>query len=858
MPAAVPHFPRTLIKVGWRYLANHFWQSFLMVTGIAMGVAVVIGIDIANESASRAFDLSTQAITGKATHTISSGSQGIIEQVYTDLRLAGINTASAPVITAYVSSPELGDELLQVLGVDPFAEPPFRNYITDEQDLLVAELTSFLTEPGSVLLSQGLAQRYNLRIGDGIQIDYAGRTTEGVIAGILQPTDDFSRRALDSLLLMDIASAQELTGKQGLLDRIDLILSVDRESELVQDIEAILPTGVTIQPVAARSGTIAEMTAAFRLNLTALSLLALVVALFLIYNTMTFSVIQRRPFFGTLRCLGVTRWEIFLMVVSESVIIGTVGSFIGILVGIILGRGALLLVTQSINDLFFVLTVRDVSIPLISLVKGAFIGLAATVTTAIFPAWEAASVPPRTALLRSGLESKAGYIVHRVGLAGFLVIAAGWGILAIPTRDLLVSFAGTFAVVIGLALLTPLVTIWMMKLTGTLTGRLWGLLGRMAPREVVNAVSRTSIAVAALMVALAVTIGVSLMVTSFRSTVTTWMNQILHGDIYISAPSATVSQPSLPLQADALQLLSEWPGVDRIDLLQTALVESPYGPIQVSANNNPNDGLEQLYAASDYPPEEIWPALSNGAILVSEPLANRLGLPQHNGELSLYTASGIHTFPIAGIFYDYSSIQGSVIMALDVYRQFWRDDQVTAAAVILNPSVDPESTARKMKSSLAGTQSLLVRSNRALRTETLAIFDRTFTITGALQLMTVFVAFVGVLSAMMSLQLDKQRQLGILKAIGLTARQLWGLVALETGLMGMVAGVFAMPTGFILALILIYIINRRSFGWTLQLELAVDPFIQALAVAIIAALLAGIYPTWRIIQRNTAEAIRFD
>jgi putative ABC transport system permease protein len=387
---------------------------------------------------------------------------------------------------------------------------------------------------------------------------------------------------------------------------------------------------------------------------------------------------------------------------------------------------------------------------------------------------------------------------------------------------------------------------------------LWGLLGRMAPREVVNAVSRTSIAVAALMVALAVTIGVSLMVTSFRSTVTTWMNQILHGDIYISAPSATVNQPSLPLQADALQLLSEWPGVDRIDLLQTALVESPYGPIQVSANNNPNDGLEQLYAASDYPPEEIWPALSNGAILVSEPLANRLGLPQHNGVLNLYTASGIHTFPIAGIFYDYSSIQGSVIMALDVYRQFWQDDQVSAAAVILNPSVDPESTAREMKSSLAGTQSLLVRSNRALRTETLAIFDRTFTITGALQLMTVFVAFVGVLSAMMSLQLDKQRQLGILKAIGLTARQLWGLVALETGLMGMVAGVFAIPTGFILALILIYIINRRSFGWTLQLELAVDPFIQALAVAIIAALLAGIYPTWRIIQRNTAEAIRFD
>jgi putative ABC transport system permease protein len=145
-----------------------------------------------------------------------------------------------------------------------------------------------------------------------------------------------------------------------------------------------------------------------------------------------------------------------------------------------------------------------------------------------------------------------------------------------------------------------------------------------------------------------------------------------------------------------------------------------------------------------------------------------------------------------------------------------------------------------------------------LRADTLDVFDRTFAITGALQLMTTFVAFVGVLSAMMSLQLDKQRQLGILKAVGLTARQLWSLIALETGLMGSVAGLLAMPTGYVLALILIFIINRRSFGWTLQMQVAADPFIQAFFIAVLAALLAGLYPARRIVRRNTAEAIRFD
>ncbi len=656
---------------------------------------------------------------------------------------------------------------------------------------------------------------------------------------------------------MDIATAQEVTGRIGVLDRVDLILPGKSES-ILQVMQSSLPQGVLVLPVEARQGTVQEMTSAFRINLTALSLLALIVALFLIYNTMTFSVVQRRPLFGTLRCLGVTRREVFFMVVGEAFLIGLLGSVLGILLGIFMGRGMVALVTQTINDLFFVVTVRDIPIPTVSLIKGAVLGVLATVITSAFPAWEAASVPPRSALSRSGLESKARRVVRWVGIAGVLLISIGVGILAIPTRDLVVSFAGTFVSIFGIAMLTPSVTIWLMKHASRLTRWMWGILGHMAPREVVNSISRTSVAVAALMVAVAVTIGVSLMVGSFRYTVETWMNQILHGDIYISVPGATVSQPAYAIEPAVIDILENWPGVARVDLLQTAVVDSPSGPIQVSANNNPNDGLEQIYLAADHPPEEIWNVVQGGAILVSEPLANRLGLPRHGGELSLYTDLGTHTFPVAGIYYDYTSSQGNAIFALETYRQFWRDDQITAAALLLEPGVDVQTISAELQEQLAEVQKLLVRPNQTLRAETLEVFERTFTITGALQMMTTFVAFVGILSAMMSLQLDKQRQLGVLKAIGLTGRQLWGLVTLETGLMGTVAGLYAIPTGYFLALVLIYIINRRSFGWTLQMQLTPEPFIQALLVAVGAALLAGLYPAWRIVHRNTADAIRFD
>jgi putative ABC transport system permease protein len=163
--------------------------------------------------------------------------------------------------------------------------------------------------------------------------------------------------------------------------------------------------------------------------------------------------------------------------------------------------------------------------------------------------------------------------------------------------------------------------------------------------------------------------------------------------------------------------------------------------------------------------------------------------------------------------------------------------------------------AEALQARLAPVQRRVVRPNRELRADVLEVFDRTFAITGALQLLATVVAFVGVLSALLSLQLERQRELGILRAIGLTARQLWGLIMVETGLMGGVAGLLSMPTGFTLALILIYIINRRSFGWTLQMQVDPGPFIQAFLVAVIAALLAGIYPAYKMGQIATAEAL---
>jgi len=529
---------------------------------------------------------------------------------------------------------------------------------------------------------------------------------------------------------------------------------------------------------------------------------------------------------------------------------------LGMALGVILGQGAVRLVTQTINDLFFVVTVRGVQIPWSSLAKGALLGMAATLLTAAPPAWEAASVPPRLALSRSGLESKARRAIRFSAVAGGILVLTGIGVLLIPTRDLVISFAGTFMIIVGAAMLVPLLTGVLMGGASPIMGRLFGTLGRMAPRGVVNSLSRTAIAVMALMVAVSVTIGVSLMVGSFRYTVQTWLNETLQGDIYISVPGLTATTPSTTIEPQVIEALKRWPGVTRADVLRSVEVDSPLGPVHIAATDNDHIENERVFLHRDDAASGLWQAMADGAVIVSEPFANRFDLPRQGGSITLNTDEGPKKFSIAGIYYDYASSQGTVLMPLSVYRQHWDDPSITAVALRLEAGQAVEAVVHSLQERLPTQQGLLVRPNRELREDVLEVFDRTFAITGALQLLATFVAFIGVLSALLSLELERQRELGILRAIGMTVHQLWSVVLMETGLLGLVAGLLAMPTGYLLSLILVYIINRRSFGWTLQMDISWLPFAQAMLVAVMAAVLAGLYPAFRMGRMITSEALR--
>ncbi len=850
-----------LLRSSLRHFARHPWQAGLAVAGVALGVAVALSIELANGSALTAFRLASDAVTGRATHEIVAGSAGIPEEVYRDLRLdAGIRQAApmAPVVEGWIRPADRPELTLRLLGLDPFVEAGFRDFV-DAGLAGTPAVADLLTRPGAVVLAAATAAELGLAVGDRFRVEAGGAAAELELADRLEGLSGPARAAAAELAIADIATAQEALGFEGRLSRIDLIVpSGERGDELLGRIRALLPPGLEIARSSARGETAEQMTRAFRINLRALSLLALLCGAFLIYNTITFAVVQRRRVLGTLRALGVTRGEIFALVLGEAAAIGLVGSALGIALGSALGRGLLAQVTRTINDHYFVVSVQDVELPPVAFALALALGLGGSLVAALAPAAEAVAASPRSALARAELESRVHRAVPAVTAAGFALALAGTGLLVWGGEGLGASFGGLFAVLFGLALVTPAATLGLTALATPLSGLLFGQLGRMAARGIVAALSRTGIAVAALMMAVAVAVGVDVTIESFRGTVARWLEVSLPAELYVSstAPGAgglAAARPGLDL--GALEALRALPGVARANTVRTVEVASPAGPLRLLAYDLDARGRASFSFRAGSP-DAAWRAVATGeAVLVSEPLAFRRKLAPGD-RLELSTPLGDRSFEVAGIYVDFASERGAVILDRSAYDRLWDDPRLTAISLYAAPGVDAVALAEAARTALGPERRALVRSNGEIRRQSLVVFDRTFVVTGVLRLLAVAVAFMGVLSALTALQLERSRELGVLRALGLTPGQVWTVVTSQTGLLGLVAGLLAIPTGLAMAAINIYVINRRSFGWTLEMAVAPEALAGAVALAVGAALLAGLYPAWRMARTSPAEALR--
>ncbi len=839
-----------LLRLSLRYLVHHRLQCALLLLGIALGVAVVVAIDIANDSARRSLELTVESLGGAATHRIVAGPGGIEDAVYRHLRVDLGLTDCAPVLDDYVSCLTFHGRMMRLLGIDPFAEGPFRRYLAGKGGVTpVGDLTRLLTTPETVLLSADLAKRYHVRSGDFLNVQRGSRIVRLCVVGLLDAHDDLTRRALSGLLIADISTAQEVFSQPHRISSIDLVVHSRARCD---QIRRELPPGLRVESVNRRASALEQLTDSFESNLQAVSLLTLVVGIFLVYNTVTFFVVQRRSLIGILRALGVTRQQIFSWIVLETLVLGVLGTTCGLLLGVLLGRAAVGLVTRTINDLYFVLTVTDTRISTQSLLKGTIVGLAASLLSALVPAWEATMVAPVGVLRRSTLEGRVQRAVPWLTLAGVGGTAAGWTLLLLPSRSMELAFGGLTLEFVGVALLVPLAVVVVMRPLAWLATRLFGIVGRIAARNVVRSLSRTAVAVAALMVAISVIIGIDVMVGSFRQTVVDWLGTVLAADVYVTTPSGTASRYD-SFDVATVEALRRLPGVRSVDTARNVRMETRYGMLFVFAvTDNPSRTRRFLWTEGD-----VGKRLQQGAVIVSQPFAWRH--PVRPGSvLELPTDHGVHSFPVVGVYYDYGTEAGIVTMLAPVYHRWWNDREVSSIALRLSHGVDPDVFAAMLRRRLGGRMAFEVMSNRGLRKSAIEVFDRTFAITSALRGLVTFVAVIGLLGTLMALQLERRREIGTLRAVGVTVRQLAAGIVLETGMLGFLAGLLALLPGWALAWALVFVVNPRSFGWTFAFLPHPWQFVSALLLATAAGVLAGVYPAWRFSRMRPAEALRVE
>ena len=848
-----------VIRTCFRSSRSHPLRTGLLIFGIALGVAGVVAIDIARTSVSKSFELSTAALTAQATHQVLGHDFSLPQSLFVKIRTqAGIHK-SAPVISRTVKAQELGDGSLTLMGIDPFSEGEFRP-LGLVQGMSSEKLRQTLLEGQGVILSGAVARAHGLASGDTLTL-VLGEETMPVAIGALVETGN---RMTDGLILADIGLAQMLMAMKDRITRIDLILETPAQADRVR---AMLGSGQVLVETGQRNQTIRGLSGSFETSLSAFSILVLFMGIFLIYNTVSFSVARRRTLTGIFRALGATQKDIFLAVIAEVLVYALVGSALGLGMGILLGKGAVQVVCATVSDMYFTLTVSQTHILAATLVKGALVGIGAALASALAPALNAAQTPPVTLMQASFFEGRMTRLIPALAVSGLVLMVGALVLFRLDRGGMGLVFSGVFMIFGGASLLAPALILALARsldrLAGTGPGR---IMAKMGIRNLRRSLSRTSVLIASLMVVISVYIGIDTMTHSFRQSLITWVDGNIGGDVHV----ASLDDRHPALAPGLVDRVTSLPGVAEVSAYNIHRSFSRQsGEVHVFSYVIDTSKKEWIWldpAAGDGTGEQTARLLDQGWMVVSEIFARQNGLvpesaPQGGMTVVMDTLGGRRTFRVAGIFRDFFMGGGRAVVSRKAMKTFWGKDEITAMQVFLFPDFGNESgaiakTMDRIRAVSDDPGRLHLRSGPGIKSSILAVFDNTFLITTALQVLTALVALTGIINSVMALILERSRELGILRACGAEPFQVRTLVLWECGAAGFMAGLLSLPLGLLLSWVLVDVVNFRAFGWTYDVRMAPATLVMALGFSTLAALGAGWIPAVKAAKIPVARALR--
>lgn len=851
----------------FRRLLTHRFRVLLVLLGIALGTAVFTSVRVAVNASLDSFLQSMDTIAGKADWTVIRPGGRVPDHLVGDLLGNPAIEAASPLLSGYLKTVRTDSVPFLLIGLDPLLDRPFRSIAGSQKASQPARLwLDLIAEPNSLVMSRKLLLRLGAEVGESIELEYFGRFAD---FRILAELDSQGLALADAgyTAIADIATMQEFLALHGLVDRIDIMLKPTVTAEAIARIRAQLPPGVVLTGPDEIKQSGALMIRAYELNLSVLSFVSLFVGMFLVYSLISLNAASRRNELAILRSIGASSQMIFLLFIAEGAFFGIVGWLIAIPVGGIMVRKLLDIVSSTISHLFVRVPADQLSLDPWQIVLSFLVTLFVSVLAAYQPARMATSVPPREAFLMQDKSFTLEKSTKQPALLGFFLVCMVCPLSRLPAvfGIPLCGYIATFCLFTGFSLLSPGCLLTMGSYLPPILGRYAGQPAYLGSRYLRDAGSRVAISVGALITAMGLFFALVIMVHSFRHTVETWANQSIRGDLFLQMQAAGGNDYRDPLPEKLVAALQAKQA--EVELLPYRRIFLQRGATRylfeaIDFNTFSRHG-ELLFLHGD--PQAIMAGLMAGdGIVVSEVLANQLNL--HVGDLFAENIGGVAwNLPVLGVYRDYRTQGGVVHYSLQHFQQLTGDNTWTGVRVFYKNAGETgrsvfgsgdERLAADIFRLAAASPGVAVTRGGDLRNEILRVFDETFAVTSVLLLIALFVAALGITTTLIVLVLERSRQLNTLLAIGASSTQIRAMIFWEAALMVLAGQMLGAGCGFILSYLLIFVINKQSFGWTFLYSVDWRSLLLSLPLIMATALLAALPATQMVFRRSPATLLR--
>jgi len=800
----------TLLKLlTLRNVKNEKFMTFLSVVGIALGIGLFIGVKVASDRAITSFESEIRGMNPGVNYEIFDIS-GIDfdEKIYGDV--LRIEEESFPVIRVKGSLKNMQDSSVEINGIDLVKSIRYLNIPLDN----AYGIEKISRDMNGVIVTEYFSDRYAMKRGDTFHVSLYDREYPLRIVGIID-----SKLLAPDTVIMDIGNFQEYFNKIGYLTRIDLATDEKKADKIRQ----VLPYHLSLEEKHSLIRNQKAVIASFRYNLQFVSLIAILVGMFLLYNTIFITVIKRRTEIGILRSLGSDKKTIVMLFTIHGIILGFIGSLAGIILGQIFAYFSVIAVQKTVSAMYSAVSISDYFITPSDILRSLLLGIFVSFIASVIPSFEASKIRPHETSREGSFEGRYRKYLDLFTMLGIFFVLGGVCVSYFEYRNVpfsfpYLSYGGILMIIFGFTCVAPFHLILMLRTMKKPAQYVFGAIGKITLGDMNGSVYRFSIALMSVAITSALIIALLTLIFSFRGSLKKWIDNTITADVYIKPLSCTSNYCFQALSHEVIRTIGQFPevaGVDKYRILQVELfgkkIITGFGDTALSRrlvktryfNMSNEDRLKELETGK--------------SVAISEYLGMKYGL-KRGDTIELKTPKGKQSFVVTDIFSSYSTTSGFMYLDRRWLKEYWGLDDATQFSIYMKKGYDVETFIRKLQETFSDKYSLDIMNNQQLRQKILRIFDRSFSITYAIELIAIFVSFIGVVNTLLVLVFEKKREISTLRYLGMSWKQIQDNLILSAGITGIAGIILGLIMGYMMSMIFIHVINKISFGWEIEIK----------------------------------------